>query len=496
MDRLGRYRLIRRVATGGMGELFLAESDGPGGFSKEVAIKRLLPHLAADAKFTEQFLNEARLAALLNHPNVVQVFELGESDGAFFLAMEYVSGKSLRSVLDCLSKRGETLDPLLAARITADVLSALAHAHGLIKDGQKLRIVHRDVSPENVLLSFDGAVKVVDFGIAKAADARGVTRVGAIRGKLPYIAPERLEGGASDPAVDIYGAGALLFEALEGTPPFSAPSEAELLERIMKAPTPRLGDAAPAMLAQIVQRALQRSPKERFASADSMAKALVDFIESTGRSVGAERIAELMSKLFAGGAQAEAVDRGTEKIEPEPPTRAMPGSQTLVLDRKPIRRSWAIAALGIVLTTALAGVLLRSRPVPLAPAADPTPATSTIAELPPPAPSGEPARIQIVEPERRPIDRPPRLLRRHLARTVQRAALAAPGRVQIYVKPWAEVFWQGRRIGITPLPQPIEVPSGDQVFTLKNNELGVTRALSLKVPPAGTTTLKVDLLSP
>ncbi|MCU0699891.1 MAG: serine/threonine protein kinase, partial [Myxococcaceae bacterium] len=253
---IGKYRVLKHLATGGMGEVFLARQDGPRGFAKLVVIKRLLPQYARDPGFLEMFLNEARLAAQLHHPNIVQVFDLGEESGLFYLAMEYVHGATLRAIRQKLAERNVPVDPLLAAALVAQGLHGLHHAHTLTSDGgQLLRIVHRDVSPDNLLVGFDGAVKVVDFGIAKATSGASTTTTGTVKGKFAYMAPEYLAGDAIDGRADVYSMGVVLYELLVGSRPFRGNSEPALIMAIMRDAPPPLREKAahvPAALEAIV----------------------------------------------------------------------------------------------------------------------------------------------------------------------------------------------------------------------------------------------------
>jgi serine/threonine protein kinase len=243
---IGKYRILKHLATGGMGEVFLARQDGLRGFTKVVVVKRLLAQYARDPAFLEMFLNEARLAAQLHHPNIVQVFDLGEEQGQFFIAMEFVHGASLRVVKQKLSDAGRTFEPTMAAFLCAQALNGLQHAHALRDDaGQLLRLVHRDVSPDNLLVGFDGVVKVVDFGIAKASASVSTTTTGTVKGKFAYMAPEYLAGDPIDGRADVYSMGVVLYELLSGTRPFRGNSEPALIMSIMRDDPPPLRSKAP-----------------------------------------------------------------------------------------------------------------------------------------------------------------------------------------------------------------------------------------------------------
>src|SRR5262249_47010687 len=204
--RLGKYQLLRKLATGGMAEVFLAKTDGPMGFEKLLVIKRILPHLAEDPQFVEMFLGEAKLAAQLNHPNLVQIFDFGRAEGSYFIAMEYIDGPNLRT-LQVRARDLRRMVPFpIAARIVSWAAEGLAYAHDFqdLATGQPLHLVHRDVSPDNILVGRSGTVKLVDFGIAKATGQSHQTQAGTVKGKVAYMAPEQLRGEPLDRRVDLY----------------------------------------------------------------------------------------------------------------------------------------------------------------------------------------------------------------------------------------------------------------------------------------------------
>ena len=231
---LGKYTLVRKLATGGMAEVVLARSDGPMGFQKKLVVKRILPHFGEDQNFINMFLSEARLAAELNHPNVVQIFDFGQTDGTYYIAMEFIDGPNLRA----LNKAArETVGPIslpLCARIIALAAEGLGYAHDLKNQaGQPMNLVHRDISPDNVLVSRNGAVKVVDFGIAKASTQPHLTKSGVIKGKLAYMPPEQLAREPLDRRADVFALGVVLYELVCGAMPFDATSEVSIIQAIM-----------------------------------------------------------------------------------------------------------------------------------------------------------------------------------------------------------------------------------------------------------------------
>src|SRR5580658_11349140 len=192
---LGRYRVVGEIGVGGMASVHLARMDGPGGFQKWVAIKRIHPHLVEDDSFIHMFLDEARIAARISHPNVATVFELGKHDDTYWIAMEYLHGEPLREVMRRTEEMGQPMPPEIACRVIADAAEGLHAAHELLgKNGEKLNLIHRDVTPHNLFVTYDGATKVVDFGIAKHAARMSSTRAGTLKGKLAYMSPEQVHG--------------------------------------------------------------------------------------------------------------------------------------------------------------------------------------------------------------------------------------------------------------------------------------------------------------
>jgi serine/threonine-protein kinase len=236
-QQLGRYQLVKKLATGGMAEVFLAKTVGPMGFEKTLVIKRILPHLAEDPAFVEMFLHEAKLAAQFSHPNVVQIFDFGVADGAYYLAMEHIDGPNLRSVLRAAPER--RLSPVLSARLVTFACEGLSYAHEFADQttGEPMGITHRDVSSDNLLISRNGTVKVVDFGVAKVF-GQGSTRAGVLKGKIAYMSPEQIMG-AVDRRSDVYALGVILYEMASGARPYDQKQEVPLLTAILQeAPVP------------------------------------------------------------------------------------------------------------------------------------------------------------------------------------------------------------------------------------------------------------------
>ncbi len=297
-----KYQTVRLLARGGMGEVYLARQDGPAGFQKTIVLKKILKELATDETFVEMFLNEARLAAVLSHPNIVQIFDLGEEQDSFYIAMEYVHGVSLRALRSRLYQQGKPFPSPLAAFICAQALHGLHYAHTLADEqGKPLEVVHRDVSPDNVLIASNGSIKLVDFGIAKAAVLNPTTRAGTLKGKFAYMAPEHIRGETIDGRADVYSMGVVLFELLTNARPFNASSEPALLQAILTLPPPlprTLNPNTPDLLQEITLRALQKDPKERFTSAEEMATALEDYLSTAGMRPTPAQIGAVLREHF------------------------------------------------------------------------------------------------------------------------------------------------------------------------------------------------------
>ena len=281
----GNYLLQRRIARGGMAEVFLAVQQGPEGFQRKVAVKRILPHLADIPQFQEMFLDEARLAAQLTHPNIAHIYEFGSFRDNFYIAMEHIDGVDLGAVV--LQGLSSPLPLEHTARIVAEVCSALNYAHKLSdSDGSPLGLVHRDISPQNIMVSFDGAVKVLDFGIAKAAHHVERTQPGVVRGKFSYMSPEQVVGEKLDGRSDLFCAGIVLHELCAASPLFPRTDAVAAMQMIRQEkiePPTREGERLPAGLEAVLMRALEKDPDHRFDNAADMQLALEQYLVSSGR---------------------------------------------------------------------------------------------------------------------------------------------------------------------------------------------------------------------
>jgi serine/threonine protein kinase len=297
---LGKYQLLRRIATGGMAELYLARATGIHGFEKLVVLKRILPQHAESDDFNRMFLDEARLAATLHHPNIVQVYDIGE-EGNFF-TMEYVQGQDLRKLVRAARKADRALPLEHILHIVMGIAAGLHHAHEKIgSDGRPLGIVHRDVSPSNVLITYDGGVKIVDFGIAKATTAQSATIAGTLKGKIPYMSPEQCRGESVDRRSDIFSIGTLLWELTTGARLFTGENEFGIINRVAAGAVPlptSVRPDYPPELEAIVMRALTADREQRYPTALDLQVDLEDFAREARLPVSSARMAKFMRELF------------------------------------------------------------------------------------------------------------------------------------------------------------------------------------------------------
>ena len=297
-----RYRVIEKLASGGMAEVFRAESAGLEGFKKQVAIKRVLPHLSEKKKFISMFLDEARLSAHLSHSNCVQVFDIGVGDNAYFIVMEYVDGADLKAVLETLKKQGRELAVEEAVFICTKICEGLAYAHELKdSEGRPFAVVHRDVSPPNVLMTRHGEIKIVDFGLAKASSQLEKSEPGIIKGKFSYLSPEAALGKDVDHRTDIFAVGIILWEMLAGRRLFLGDTDFATVKLVQQAAIPpltRINAKVTPDLERIIGKALARDPAQRFQSARELAISLNDFLYRFGQSVGSFKIATLVQSTM------------------------------------------------------------------------------------------------------------------------------------------------------------------------------------------------------
>lgn len=320
-ERIGRYHVISQLSVGGMAELFLGYTAGPGGFRKYVALKRILPDVASDTSFEQMFLDEARITAAFSHPHIGQVFELGRDETGLFLAMEFIAGQDLSSISRVCPKRGQPLPMGFSLSVMRDVCLALHYAHTFTTPGGKpMPVIHRDVAQKNVMVTYDGVVKLLDFGIAKARGAASRTQVGMVKGTTGYMSPEQVRGEPLDGRSDLFAAGVMLHEMLTGQRLFSGESEIQEMRMILDAPIASPSDIVrqvPQAVSAVVLKALARDRAQRYATGRDMARA----IEAAASSLlfDADQRAAVLEEPFRD--KREATRRLLEKadaMEPEP----------------------------------------------------------------------------------------------------------------------------------------------------------------------------------
>jgi len=299
---LGKYQLIAEIARGGMGVVYLAMAQGPGGFSKLVVVKELNPELVDDPAFRTMFLDEAKLAARLNHPNIVQTNEVGNDGDMYFMVMDYLDGRGLDRIRRRTRTAGFGLSLSMQLRIIIDILAGLDYAHNLTDfDGTALNIVHRDVSPQNVFVTFDGQIKLLDFGIAKAADTTHQTHAGVLKGKISYISPEQARGQKVDARGDVFSAGVILWEVLAGRSLRDGKNDNQMLRALTAADLPRASSVKPWVppeLDEICARAMAWNRDDRYRSAAAFRTDLEQYLTTTGTNVSAREVGVCVSEMF------------------------------------------------------------------------------------------------------------------------------------------------------------------------------------------------------
>jgi serine/threonine-protein kinase len=485
---IGRYRLCYELASGGMASVYLARAEGPGGFEKLVALKLIHPHLAREAHFIEMFLDEARIAARIAHGNVASVVDFGEVEGRYYIAMEYLAGETLLRV-NREAKR--STDPTVrrawqtvACRIVADLCEGLHAAHELTDErGRPLHVVHRDVSPSNLLVSYDGVARVMDFGIAKARNRLHETDTGVVEGKHGYMAPEMLSGRDYDRRVDVWAMGVVLWELLAGRRLFHRRNQAETLLAAVSepiAPPSVYARSVSSALDAVVLRALARDPDARYATARELGR---DLLRAAGAPVGLADVAELMDALFREerARKLEMMDVARD-MRSEMPRLGDGGTGESVSSirattprrRLPTRRAlavWFAAAIAIAFAAGLAMTsVFGAAPEPRSAASKPP--ASTTASVPV-AVEADPAPVVTA-------DAGPAIA---TAREPAR-----PGFVNV-VTPGARcvIFLRGRRLG--EAPRRVELPPGTHAIELRPSGGGPAVRARVRVRSGATTPL-------
>ena len=517
----GGFRVVCEIASGGMATVFLGRKEGPARVSKHAAVKVVHPHLAYEREFVDMFLDEARIAACVNHPNVCRVLDFGMAEGTYYLAMEYLLGETWSSVRAALAEHadGRRMLPTIAAYVVAQACEGLHAAHEAADDeGRHLGIVHRDVSPQNIFVAYDGTVRVLDFGIARAADRITSTRDGMLKGRLAYMSPEQMANEPIMRAADIWSIGVVLREAIEGKRLFRRGTDAETMLAVTTEPLPAWSTELPPKLQGVVERALQRSPAQRYMTAHDMALDLSRFVSTERRTVNTSELSSWMKQLFASQIEQKRAllqlpippPQGDSLAHPQAmasaPHESKSGTNLLqdleqvhAEQNKPRRRlSWlnlsALLALGslgaasgIVLGKLLGGhkekaavvEVARGESVPREPRAERPPPTAPREVAPAAAPSASPT-VESLAPA--PASAPPTpasIRSRARGQTspepggsssesgkASAEPTGAPGTVVVaFEGGWAEVYQGERLLGTTP--GRFSLPSGTQALTIK-----------------------------
>jgi eukaryotic-like serine/threonine-protein kinase len=546
---LGKYKLVKLIASGGMAEVYLARQAGAAGFEKLVCLKRILPHLARDKQFVEMFLNEARLAARLDHPNIVSIFDLGEANGNYFIAMEFIDGPSLRAIHKLAAERGEYLPIPEICKIISMAAGGLQYAHDLADtDGKPLGLVHRDISPDNILVHRNGSAKVVDFGIAKAANSSSQTRTGTLKGKVAYMPPEQLRGEQLDRRTDVFALGVVLYELLAGKRPWEGNSEVALIGKIMTEepqPLAELRPDAPAELCQIVEKALAKDRALRYQSCHELAADLENLVVQMGHSITPARVSDFVKAFTpepsSPAAAPEHSSAEIQQIEDEMNgTGAAPAlvrgwgagqerdSHTVAMSQPvaaPKSHGLLYGLLAFLVIAAGGGAggywffFHQDEPGP----GPVTVERAAVVEHETPAKPAEPVKEPPREPEKVAVQEPakpdpvkpaePVKPRPHrpappepqqspvvIVHEVQPApqpepvkpapTVTAKGELVLLIRPWAKVEVDGREVGITPLNEPLMLAAGDHTVRLLNPELQKDITRTVHITASGKEVLK------
>jgi eukaryotic-like serine/threonine-protein kinase len=517
------------LARGGMAEVFLARMSGVGGFAKLLVIKRILPHLNDDPEFHEMFLNEGRVAARLNHPNVCQVYELGEVDGKVFLAMEYLEGLAWAELAPSLP-RGRGVELRIAASVIGPICEGLRYAHEFTDvDGTPMSIVHRDVSPQNLFITTEGVCKLLDFGVSKVLTEGSRTRTGMLKGKLPYMAPEQIRGEQIDARADVFSMGVVLWESLTGRRLFQRDSDYQIWKAITEEDVPRVTSQVaglPPQIDQVVARALERDAAQRYPTIRAFAADLRDAAARAGgtfdtatlggilKSLGAVKLADKIgkvsraigrpSRMSAPPPLPAAITQELEAIEQSDTHSVQLRDASVKLRRRPraSKVAIAVAALAIVIGIG-AGLWWTRDSEPVAAHSEDAHAMVAVAtvdaassEPPPHRDEVDPATIPkpedngVLPPKPTPPKRDdpprPRSVRKPTKKPVDpkpavEAAVAEPGFYSVDSKPYATIFIDDKSYGETPLFKVQLTPGKHRIRAVRAD--GKSQRLSITIQP-------------
>ncbi len=509
-QQFGQYTLVRPIAVGGMAEVWLAKLDGPQGFEKKIALKRMTATLSEQPQFVSMFLDEARLMAGLTHPNICQVFELGERDEAFYVAMEFISGQTVHNLMRNSVRKQHRLPLELAVKIGRDAADALSYAHSKCdEDGNPINIIHRDVSPQNLMVTYEGVVKLLDFGIAKAATRTTATEVGQLKGKLSYMPPEQARGDDLDPRADQFSLGVTLFEIVTHTRLYRAMKEMDLFREVATGtepyPSPRSRDPSiPEELSAIIEKMMARDREQRFATMAEARDRLTQFLHGLSSSMPSnEALSHFMRVVFPpeerereqlqGGLATPHRTSGSYAPIPAPPgiDVDLEGMSGPPPRQKKLLLAGGVA--GLVVLGAVAFFAFRPGEVPVVPVvvvptvderldaglAVAQPPDDPVAEVPD-AGSDELALDLTVEPKPKPDTKP------------KPVVPVAKGKLSLQTTPWSNVYFGKRNLGETPLVN-VELPVGRHRLKLENDEKKLSTTIEVEIKANQTTSMKLKL---
>jgi eukaryotic-like serine/threonine-protein kinase len=532
----GKYRLVRKLAQGGMAQLFLAIQRGPHGFEKVLVLKCVLPEICKVQEFVDMFLDEARLAAHLDHNNVVRVYDFGQVGGQYFLAMEYLPGEDLASIIQTCRKSEKPIPVDIATDVIIGAASGLHFAHEMLDArGHPLNIVHRDVSPSNVIVTYHGTIKLVDFGIARAESNVIKTAAGMLKGKFAYLSPEQAVGDPVDRRSDVFALGAVMQELLTGCRVFRRESDLATLKAVAQAevePPSRIRSDIPEDLDRIVMKAMARAPPDRYQTAADMAEDLVAFLARRGYVRSEKHLADYLTATFgeerrlnklrvsglSTGSDESVIQRTPSLIRDLPkdlspirsdsdipvappdtnvtrrgadglqPTIPEAPSYSLILKS---RRQLVVGGVGLALLIAvIAGIVWRRGPSETQTTSSvqrPPVPTETVQPETSPTPPSTQAKVEVRAPTP-PVPPPAEVA----PKPSPAAKHAAKGKLSLDTTPWVEVFLNGKNLGETPLIN-VPLPAGRHVLKLVNETKGIHSAIEVEIEAGKTTLKKLDL---
>ncbi|WP_164020843.1 serine/threonine-protein kinase [Pyxidicoccus trucidator] len=491
--RVGPYELLSRIAAGGMGEVFIARRTGPAGFEKRAALKLLLPHLSEEPGLVDLFLEEARIAALMEHPHIIPLFDAGQADGRYYMAMALVEGVSLSQLLRACRREGRRLSLPVVRAVATGLCEALDYAHHLRgPGGEDFGVVHRDVSPSNVMVSTRGAVLLGDFGIARLL-SHVTTRGGRPWGKFAYMAPEQLEAtGPVDARADVFAAAVTLYQALTLSSPFQRETDPATMDAIRRESLPdvtHLRPDASARLRDTLQRGAARERELRLPSA----RALLDgFLE--GPVAGPAELGALVESLCA--AELARFRQPLPSLDAGPTRTVPPAGEPEAVERQggtrpPRRRRSLVLVGGAAVVVAGGGLWWQgSRPAAASrtgeASADGARQPPAVA-IPSPSPMEQPAPVEV--PRRPSSSAAP--VRREPPRAMEAKAPAGIGYLTVDARPWAVISVDGREVDRTPLAR-YPLPAGRHTIVFHNPVLGRTEQRTVRIEPGAVAILRVD----